>query len=117
MRAPRAKPSSEIVDLALERPGRSRSVDAISGGKLRLAGRASGARKTPARQKPIAEMREGRPRRSGDGRSGSIAAATGAPRTNLAAMPVALAAARDQMGELEAEMGRLRAPLFRLTQD
>src|SRR5260370_34178107 len=111
MRAPRAKPSSEIVDLALERTGRSRSVDAINSGKLRLAGRASGARKTPARQKPIAEMREEGPRRSGDGRSGSIAEATGAPRTNLAEMPVALAGVRDQMGELEAEMGRLRAQL------
>ena len=48
MRAPRAKPSSEIVDLALERTGRSRSVDAIDSGKLRLAGRAYGAGKTAA---------------------------------------------------------------------
>src|SRR5260370_976565 len=117
MRAPRAKPSSEIVDLALERTGRSRSVDAINSGKLRLAGRASGAGKTSARQKPLAELREGRPRRTGNGRSGSIAEATGASRTNLAEMRVELSGARDQMGELEAETGRLRAQLFRLTQE
>ncbi len=117
MRAPRAKPSSEIVDLALERTGRSRSVDVINSGKLRLASRAPGAGKTPARQKPIAERREGRPRRTGNGRSGSIAEATGAPRTNLAEMRLELAGVRDQMGELEAETGRLRAQLFRLTQE
>src|SRR5258708_35603749 len=111
MRAPRAEPGSEIVDLALERTGSSRTVDEINRAKPRLARQTSGAGKTPARQKPIADIREGRPRRTGNGRSTSMADAISAQARALAETRTELAGARAQIAELEAEQGRLKAQL------
>src|SRR5260370_38185743 len=64
MRAPRAEAGSEIVDLAVERTGSSRAVDQINRAKPRLARQTAKTGKAPARQKPIAEVRDGRPRRA-----------------------------------------------------
>ena len=117
MRAPRAEPGSEIVDLALERTGSSRAVDEINRGKPRLARQTSGGGKTPARQKPIAELREGRPRRTRNGRSASMADAISAQGRALAETRAELAGVRAQIAELEAEKARLKAQFFRLGEE
>src|SRR5712691_7347523 len=117
MRAPRAEAGSEIVDLVLERTGSSRAVDEINRAKPRLARQTSKAGKAPARQKLIAEIREGCPRRTRNGRSGSMADAISAQGRALAETRAEVAGVRAQLAELEAEKGRLKAQFFRLGEE
>src|SRR5712691_3874935 len=117
MRAPRAEAGSEIVDLVLERTGSSRAVDQINRAKPRLARQTSGAGKAPDRQKPIVEVRDGRPRRAKSGLSVSVADAISAQGRALAETRAELAGVRAQIAELEVENGRLKGQFFRLAEE
>src|SRR5437764_1013134 len=104
MRAPRAEPSPEIIDFAIERKGPGRTLDDNASVSAPLRATRNPA-KTGRKRKLVGDpghARRGRP----DGEtSRSIANVVSAQEMALAETRVELAGMRAQMAELEAERG------------